>query len=118
MAEALARNLGLQAQSAGSAPSRVNPYAVRALAELGISTTSQHSKHVDTIDPNRVDLIITLCAEEEFPVLPGDHERLNWSMPDPDHRNEELSDKARLQHFRDTRDALLKRLQALAESLG
>ncbi|MCA9558459.1 MAG: GNAT family N-acetyltransferase, partial [Myxococcales bacterium] len=39
MAEGLARHLfgdRVRVQSAGSAPSRVNPYAVRAMAELGI----------------------------------------------------------------------------------
>ena len=113
MAEALARSMGFEAQSAGSAPSRVNPYAARALAELGLDTDSHHSKHVDTLAPASVDLVITLCAEEDCPVFLGDHRRLSWAMPDPDRKDEVLSDEKRLQHFRVARDAIAEKLRGL-----
>jgi arsenate reductase len=116
MAEALARHVfgdAVRAQSAGSAPSRVNPYAVRALDELGVDTSGLFSKHVDTIDPDAVDLVITLCAEESCPVFLGHAPRLSWAMPDPDRRDEDLTDAQRLQHFRDARDAILGRLRVL-----
>ena len=121
MAEAIARHLlgdRVVARSAGSAPSRVNPYALRALAELGIDAEGQHSKHVDTIDPEAVDLVITLCAEEECPVFLGQAERLDWSMPDPDRKHEDLSDEQRLHHFRVARDAIAARVRRLGEQLG
>lgn len=113
MAEALARSMGFEAQSAGSAPSRVNPWATKALAERGLDTDGHHSKHVDTIDPASVDLVITLCAEEECPVFLGDHRRLSWAMPDPDRKGEVLSDEERLQHFRVARDAIAEKLRGL-----
>src|SRR3546814_9614205 len=74
MAEGLTRYLlGDRAtvMSAGSAPSRVNPYAVEAMAEIGIDISGHRSKSVDDIDPAEVDLVVTLCAEEDCPVLPG-----------------------------------------------
>jgi arsenate reductase len=117
MAEALARDLfgdAVRVQSAGSEPSRVNPYAVRALGELGIDTSALHSKHVSTIEPESVDLVITLCAEESCPVFLGQARRLSWAMPDPDRKHEELTDDERLQHFRVTRDAIRARLAVLA----
>jgi arsenate reductase len=117
LAEALARDLfgdAVRVQSAGSAPSRVNPYAVRVLGELGIDTTQLHSKHVDTIDPTSVDLVITLCAEESCPVFYSEAERWSWAMPDPDRKHEDLTDEERLQHFRVTRDAIRSRLRELA----
>lgn len=117
MAEALARRAfgdAVRVQSAGSAPGRVNPYALRALAELGIDASGQHSKHVDTIDPATVDLVITLCAEEQCPVFLGQARRLSWAMPDPDRKHEALSDEERLHHFRVARDAIEARVQALA----
>jgi arsenate reductase len=114
MAEALARSMGFDAQSAGSSPSRVNPLATEALTEVGLSTDTHASKHVDTIDPDSVDVVITLCAEEECPVFLGDHTRLNWAMPDPDRKNEELSHQARLGHFRVARDAIAEKLRAMA----
>jgi protein-tyrosine-phosphatase/catechol 2,3-dioxygenase-like lactoylglutathione lyase family enzyme len=117
MAEALARDLfgdTVRVQSAGSEPSRVNPYAIRALAEIGIDGGSLHSKHVSTIDPASVDLVITLCAEESCPVFLGRARRTSWAMPDPDRKHEALSDEARLDHFRVARDAIRARLRVLA----
>jgi protein-tyrosine-phosphatase/catechol 2,3-dioxygenase-like lactoylglutathione lyase family enzyme len=117
MAEGLARRRfgnAVRVQSAGSAPSRVNPYAARALAEVDIDASSHTSKHVDTIDPASVDLVITLCAEESCPVFLGDARRLSWAMPDPDRKHETLTDEQRLQHFRTTRDAIDQRLAVLA----
>ena len=121
MAEGLARDVfgaGISSQSAGSAPSRVNPWAVRAMAEVGLDLTSHHSKSVTTIDPSNVDLVVTLCAEEECPVFLGDAPRLDWAMPDPDRKNEDLSDEQRLQHFREARDAIRAKLVALKEARG
>ena len=115
MAEGLARARFPNAtvQSAGSSPSRVNPYAVRAMAELSIDLTTHASKSVDTIDPNTVDLVITLCAEEVCPAFLGDARRLHWPLPDPDRKHEDLTDEQRLQHFRDARDAIAARLESL-----
>ena len=117
MAEALARARfgdAVRVQSAGSAPSRVNPYALRALAEIGVDTSLLQSKHVNTIDPASVDLVITLCAEESCPVFLGAAPRLSWAMPDPDRKDEDLSDEARLHHFRVARDAIAARIEELA----
>ena len=117
MAEGLARKRfgdALRVQSAGSEPGRVNPYAVRALAEVGVDAGGQHSKHVDSIDPASVDLVITLCAEESCPVFLGSARRLSWAMPDPDRKHEALTDEERLHHFRVARDAIAARIEALA----
>lgn len=117
MAEGLARRRfgdAVRVQSAGSAPSRVNPYAVTALAEIGIDASAHTSKHVESIDPTTVDLVITLCAEEECPMFLGDAQRLSWAMPDPDRKHELLTDAERLQHFRVARDAIAARVEDLA----
>lgn len=117
MAEGLARHLfgeRVRVQSAGSAPTRVNPFAIRAMAELGIDITTHASKSVNEIDPQTVDVVITLCAEEVCPVFLGRAERLHWPLEDPDRKHEELTDEARLAHFRVARDELRARLEALA----
>src|SRR5688572_7062265 len=80
MAQGLARALfgeAARVQSAGSAPTRVNPYAVETMREVGIDLSAHASKSVETIDPSSVDLVITLCAEEVCPVLLGAIERLH-----------------------------------------
>jgi arsenate reductase len=51
--------------STGSQPSRVNPYAIAAMAELGIDISQHTSKPVDIIDPATIDMVIRLCAETE-----------------------------------------------------
>lgn len=117
MAEGLARDLfggAVRAQSAGSEPSRVNPFAIQAMAELGIDLSSQSSKSVETIDPQSVDLVITLCAEEVCPVFLSRAPRMHWPLQDPDRKHEDLSDEERLHHFRVARDQIRARLADLA----
>jgi arsenate reductase len=121
MAEGLARDLfgdAVRVQSAGSAPSRVNPYAIRVMAESGIDLTSHSSKSVESIDPDSVDLVITLCAEEVCPVFLSGAPRLHWPLQDPDRKHEDLSDEERLEHFRVARDEIRGRLEALASQRG
>jgi protein-tyrosine-phosphatase/catechol 2,3-dioxygenase-like lactoylglutathione lyase family enzyme len=101
-------------QSAGSMPSRVNPFAIRALSELGIDIGAQTSKSVDTIEPDSVDLVVTLCAEEVCPVFLSRAPRLHWPLQDPDRKGEDLNDEERLQYFRVARDQTRGRLEVLA----
>jgi arsenate reductase len=120
MAEALARDLfgdRIRVQSAGSAPSAVNPLALEALAELGLDASTQRSKAVEAIDPATVDTVITLCAEEVCPVFLHAARRLHWPFPDPAVPG--LDPAAGLARFREVRDALAARLRAwgLAEGL-
>ena len=119
MAEGLARNLfgdTVRVQSAGSSPSRVNPFAVRAMAELGIDLSSHASTSVHDVDPDSVDLVITLCAEEVCPVFLSTARRLHWPLQDPDRKEELLSDEERLHHFRVARDAIRDRLLVLRDT--
>lgn len=116
MAEGLARALfgdAVRVQSAGSAPTRVNPYAVRAMAEVGVDLGTHASKSVDSIDPASVDLVVTLCAEEVCPAFLGEAPRLHWPLTDPDRKHEELTDEQRLEHFRLAREQIRGRLAVL-----
>jgi thioredoxin type arsenate reductase len=111
MAEGIARSLappGVEISSAGSAPSRLNPLAVRALAEIGIDISGHRSKSVDEIPPGDVDVVVTLCAEEVCPVFMGKALRIHWGLPDPASAGGD--EAARLQSFRDVRDELGRRL--------
>jgi arsenate reductase len=111
MAEGLARALappGVKVSSAGSAPSKLNPLAVKALAELGLDITSHHSKSVDDISPDDVDVVVTLCAEEVCPVFLGKAMRVHWGLPDP--AGAPGDEAAKLQSFREVRDELKRRL--------
>jgi arsenate reductase len=115
MAEGLARKLfpGIRIQSAGSRPSRVNPYAIEVLAEVGIEASTHTSKSVQDIDPATVDLVITLCAEEVCPLFLGQAEQLHWPIPDPASDDPALSPDAMRARFRAGRDEIQRRLEAL-----
>lgn len=111
MAEGIARSLapaGVKVSSAGSAPSRLNPFAVRALAEIGLDISGQYSKSVNDIPPDDVEAVITLCAEEVCPVFLGKANRIHWSLPDP--AGNGATEAEQLQSFRDVRDELRRRL--------
>jgi len=106
MAEGLARALappGYDFMSAGSDPGVINPLAIEALAELRIDISGQRAKGLSDTVLGQVDTIVTLCAEEVCPVVPGSVQRLHWPMPDPKD----------LPSFRTVRDELRRRLPTL-----
>lgn len=112
MAEGLARHYfdkELVVQSAGSMASRVHPYAIQVMQEIGIDISKQRSKSVREIDPKSVDVVITLCAEEVCPVFLGKATHLHWPFPDPGSVGG--PDENILAAFRRTRDAVLKKLK-------
>ena len=114
MAEGWARKLlsdVMTAQSAGSRPSRVNPYAVEVMKEVGIDLSTHSSKSVEGIDPASVDTVITLCFEEVCPVFLGKATRLHWPIADPASETPLLRAEL-LTRFRSARDELKARLEA------
>jgi len=118
IAEGLARKIfGSKAsiQSAGSQPGSVNPNAIQVLKEVGIDISGQHSKSVETIASDQLDLIITLCAEEVCPILPGKISKLHWPLPDP--AGATGDGETILVKFRECRDQITQRLQNLKDNL-
>lgn len=114
MAEGLARAaapLGYRFLSAGSAPGMLHPLAVAALAEVGLDISQQRAKGLSDIALAEVDTIVTLCAEEVCPVVPGCVRRVHWPLPDP--ARVEGSDAERLTAFRAARDRLRELLPTL-----
>lgn len=114
MAEALARRfLGARAEvySAGSKPTKVNPYAIEVMSEQGIDMAGHSAKHVGTIDSAQVDLVITLCAEEVCPIYLGKARQVNWEVPDPA-REEVLPRERGVQRFREVRDLIASRISS------
>ena len=118
MAEGLARDVfrdRFVVQSAGSDPKEVNPLAVTALAEIGIDISGHRSKSVSAIDPENVDLVVTLCADEVCPLFLGRVRRIHWPLPDPAAVSGTVEE--RLAKFREVRDELRRRLPELLEIL-
>ena len=112
MAEGIARSLapeGVAVFSAGSNPGRLNPLAVQALAEVGIDISAHRSKGIPEVPADRVEAVITLCAEEVCPAWLGRAHRIHWGLPDP--AGLAGDDAARLAAFRRVRDELFRRLR-------
>jgi protein-tyrosine-phosphatase/catechol 2,3-dioxygenase-like lactoylglutathione lyase family enzyme len=118
MAEGYARHLlGDKADviSAGSSPSIVNPYAVEAMAEIGIDIGYHRSKSTDEIDPATIDMVVTLCAEQVCPVLPGSVRRVHWPIPDPASSDPSVSADDLRMRFRTAREQIRGRVDVLAQ---
>jgi protein-tyrosine-phosphatase len=100
--------------SAGSRPAaRVNPYAVRVLAEAGIDWSGHVPRGLDGLDQERWDFVITVCdrAKEACPIFPGTPIMAHWGMPDP--AEVEGSDEVKLRAFREAFTVLARRIDLL-----
>lgn len=118
MAEGIGRELlaGIaHVSSAGSQPSKVNLLAIEALKEIGIDISNQKSKSVDSIDKNKIDIVITLCAEEVCPLFSGNVKRIHWPFPDP--AKPKYSSDEQLKLFRNVRDELKIKIQGLRDEM-
>lgn len=78
MAEALLRMLygdRYEAYSAGVIPSQVNPYAIKAMEQLGVDMSRHRSKSLDEFKDVEFDYVVTVCdiAKETCPYFPGRH---------------------------------------------
>jgi arsenate reductase len=116
MAEGLARKLfgsRISVQSAGSEPSKVNPYAIEVMREVGVDLSAHSSKSVQTIDAASVGTVITLCAEEVCPVFLGKARRLHWPIQDPASKDLSIPREEMLTRFRTARDQIQARLEVL-----
>jgi arsenate reductase len=109
MAEALTNHfLGnlCQAFSAGTEATRVNPLAIRVLAELGIDTSRQYSKTIEEYAGQTFDHVVTLCgdANEKCPLFFGGVQRTHQGFEDPSRLSGSEEDV--LPEFRRVRDEI------------
>lgn len=86
MAEAFARMHGghtVEAWSAGSKPSgHINPRAITAMNERGISLTTHHSKGLHDIPQIQWDVLVTMGCGDACPTARACR-REDWQLPDP-----------------------------------
>ena len=88
MAEAILRHEAgdrFDVVSAGVSPRGVHPFAIEALARVGIDISGAQSKPIGGFLGQRFDYVITLCdrARLTCPVFPGGGETLHWGLDDP-----------------------------------
>lgn len=112
LAEALLRQLSggsVEAYSAGTQPSKVNPLVMEILGE---AAHGLRSKHVDEFHGQHFDYVITLCdhAREVCPAFTNADKQLHWSLPDPAAAEDE---SARQRAFSATACELTRRIRYL-----
>ena len=91
MAQAFLEKYGegrFEVDSAGLEPGKLNPYVIRAMAEVGIDISGNPTKSVfDLFKAGKVfQVVVSVCskeAAERCPIFPGLSEKLHWPFADP-----------------------------------
>ena len=87
MAEGLLTSLLSNAKvySAGTKPEKVNPFAIKAMAEMGIDISKNTSNHADEYANIDFDYVFTVCdnAKEICPIYPKAKQMIHYSFTDP-----------------------------------
>jgi arsenate reductase len=102
----------LEAFSAGTQASYVNPLAIEVLKEIGIDISGHRSKNLSEFDGQKFDYVITLCgdANEACPLYIGGTKKIHIGFDDPAKatgNSEEIH-----QEFRRVRDEIKEKLTA------
>lgn len=121
MAEGLLRHLAgdrYDVFSAGTVATRVNPLAIKAMAEKGIDISHHTSDHIDKYMGMEFDYVITVCdnANETCPYFPTNKTRWHWSFEDPSAATG--TEEQKLAKFREIRDQIEEKLQVLRYSFS
>lgn|SRR5512139_643678 len=92
--------------SAGTHPSIVLPWAIEALAEIGIDISHHRSKSVDEFAGREMDYVLTVCdnARQNCPYFPAKTKLIHHAFEDPAFVPGD--DEARLAAFRRVRDQI------------
>jgi len=95
-----------EVRSAGTDASGVRPFAVNAMAEIGIDIKNHRSKNMDEYKNQMFDYVITVCdtARESCPFFPGGEKYIHRSFLDPSATTGEEDEM--MQSFRDVRDEI------------
>ena len=97
-------------ESAGISPTKLNPLAVKVMAEKGIDISHQKTKSVKKFMNQSFDYIITVCdnARESCPLFPGEAQYIHWNIEDAALAEGKTEDK--LKKFREARDDIEKHI--------
>jgi arsenate reductase len=123
MAQGWARALKsdtIEAYSAGTDPKRLDPLAVKVMAEDGIDISTQQPKSVSELVHVPFDYVITVCsdANENCPVFPGAARRVHVAFDDPPRLAADAkSDEEALLYYRRVRDEIKTFIDTLPQSL-
>ncbi|MGR3219817.1 MAG: arsenate reductase ArsC [Candidatus Anammoxibacter sp.] len=92
--------------SAGTEPTKVSPFAVKAMAEIGVDISGCCSQNVDEFKDMKFDYVVTVCdnAKESCPTFSGGTNYVHKSFNDPSNTNG--NDDEKLAAFRKCRNTI------------
>jgi arsenate reductase len=63
-----------EARSAGVTPTKINPYVIKVMAEIGIDVSKNRSKSIQKFRGKNFNYVVTVCdsARESCPFFPGE----------------------------------------------
>ena len=118
MAESLLSyfSLNTKVYSAGTKPEKVNPFAIKAMAEMGIDISKNTSNHVDEYTDIDFDYVFTVCdnAKEICPIYPKAKQMIHHSFTDP--ADATGTDSEQLKVYVEVRDQLRDYFKAFAKN--
>ncbi|MDA0682236.1 MAG: arsenate reductase ArsC, partial [Bacteroidetes bacterium] len=102
--------------SAGTKPEKVNPFAIKAMAEIGIDISKNTSNHVDEYIAIDFDYVFTVCdnAKEICPIYPKAKQMIHKSFMDP--ANARGTEKEQLKVYIQVRDQISDYFKAFAKN--
>lgn len=102
----------LQAFSAGTQETSVNPTAIEVMKEIGIDLSNYSSKNLSVFDGQAFDYVITLCgdANETCPLYIGGTKKTHIGFDDP--AKASGSKEEILREFRRVREEIKEKLTA------
>ena len=123
MAEGWTRHLKsdvIDVWSAGIETKRVDPRAIRAMAEVGVDISDHTSKNVHDLMHIPFDYVVTVCghAHEHCPVFPGKAKVVHHGFDDPPKLAEDApTEEVAMAHYRRVRDEIRAYVETLPEAL-
>jgi arsenate reductase len=123
MAEGFTRHLlkdQIEAYSAGLDPKRIDPRAIKVMAEAGIDISRQQSKSTVDLKDMEFDFVITLCdhAQKTCPSFPAKASLFHMGFDDPPGLAVKSKNKQEaLEHYRRVRDEIKVFVEKLPEIL-
>ncbi len=105
--------------SAGLEPGKLNPVAVKAMAQDGIDISKNTTNSVDEFIDGHIkfDFVVTVCDEtaaEACPFFPGQGTRLHWGFQDPSGLSG--TDEEKLSRTIQIRDQIKEKVKSFAGS--
>ncbi len=94
-----------EAYSAGVTPTKINPYVIKAMAEVGIDISANRSKSIEEFRGANFSYVVTVCdnARETCPFFPGE-KIIHKAFEDPS-------------QFKGSEEKILKRVRQVRDQI-